>query len=117
MTLWLDSFLLRLTNSSFLTRSTSRRLRCLTSTGRIDVFAATIAAQYTCSHSSLEAAAAKSRVCSSAVNARQHTYVHVNRAVRNADLVPSSLELADRRGRDRRERHLTEVFLDQAQPL
>ena len=42
ITRWLDSFLLRRTCKSLFTRSTSQRRRCLTSTGRIDVFAATI---------------------------------------------------------------------------
>ena len=46
------------------------RRRCLTSTGRIDVLAATIAAQCTCSHSGFEAAASNNRCRSSAVNAR-----------------------------------------------
>jgi hypothetical protein len=46
ITRWLVSFLLRRTWTSFFTRSTSRRRRCFISTGRIDVLAATTAAQY-----------------------------------------------------------------------
>jgi hypothetical protein len=61
ITRWLVSFLLRRTCSSRLTRSTSQRRVCFTSTGRIDVLAATIAAQWTCSHSGFEAATSNRR--------------------------------------------------------
>ena len=50
-------------------------------------------------------------------HARQHTDVHVDRAVRDAGLVTRALKLRDRRRRDRRERHVAEVFLDEAQPF
>src|SRR5688572_17369844 len=70
MTRWLVWFLLRRTCRSFFTSSTSQRRRCLTSTGRKDVLAATMAAQYTCSHSGFEAAASNNRWRSSAVNAQ-----------------------------------------------
>ena len=50
-------------------------------------------------------------------HARQHTDVHVDRAVRDAGLVPRALELRDRRRRDRRERHVAEMLLDEAQPF
>src|SRR5207249_3650314 len=61
ITRWLVSFLLRRTCTSRLTRSTSHRRMCFTSTGRIVVLPATIAAQYTCSHSGFEAAVLNSR--------------------------------------------------------
>ena len=50
-------------------------------------------------------------------HARQHTDVHVDRAVRDAGLVPRALELRDRRRGDRRERHVAEVLLDEAEPF
>ncbi len=46
---------------------------------------------------------------------RQHADVHVDRAVRDAGLVPRVLELRDRRRRDGRERHVAKVLLDEAQ--
>ena len=48
---------------------------------------------------------------------RQHAYVHVDRAVRDAGLVARALELGDRFRGDRRERHVAEVLLDQTQSL
>ncbi|MEI6669127.1 MAG: hypothetical protein WCP29_13315 [Acidobacteriota bacterium] len=50
-------------------------------------------------------------------HARKHTDVHVDRAVRDAGLVTRALERRNRRRRDRRERHVTEVPLDEAQPF
>ena len=50
-------------------------------------------------------------------HARQHTDVHVDRAVRDAGLVTRALELRNRRRGDRRERHVAEVLLDEAQPF
>jgi hypothetical protein len=50
-------------------------------------------------------------------HARQHTDVHVDRAVRNAGLVTRALELRNRGRRDRRERHVAEVLLDETQPF
>ena len=48
-------------------------------------------------------------------HARQHADVHVDRAVRDAGLVPRALELRDRLRRDRGERHVAEVLLDEAE--
>ena len=50
-------------------------------------------------------------------HARQHADVHVDRAVRDAGIVPRALELRDRRRRDRGERHVAEVLLDEAEPF
>ena len=50
-------------------------------------------------------------------HARQHTDVHVDRAVRNARVVTRALELRNRGRRDRLERHVAEVLLDEAQPF
>ena len=50
-------------------------------------------------------------------HARQHTNVHVDRAVRDAGLVPRALKLGDRRRGDRRERDVAEVLLDEAEPF
>ena len=43
--------------------------------------------------------------------ARQHPNVYVDRAVRDAGLVPRALQLGDRRRGDRRERHVAEALL------
>jgi hypothetical protein len=95
--------------------------KMLTSTGRIDVLAATTAAQYTCSHSAFDAAASKRRFRSSGVSARptgrwrsgkffnvirersppaaelqhprKHAHVHVDRAIGLAGIVTGVLEL------------------------
>ena len=48
---------------------------------------------------------------------RQHADVHVDGAVRDAGIVTRALELRDRRRRDRGERHVAEVLLDEAEPL
>ncbi|HKY23408.1 MAG TPA: hypothetical protein VJM31_19485 [Vicinamibacterales bacterium] len=50
-------------------------------------------------------------------HARQHPDVHVDRAVRDTCLVPRALKLGNRRRGDRRERHVAEVLLDEAEPF
>lgn len=50
-------------------------------------------------------------------HARQHAYVHIDRAVRDAGLVTRSLELGDRLRRDCRKRNVAKVFLDETQSL
>ena len=145
MTRWLVSFLLRRTCTSRLTRSTSQRRRCFTSTGRIDVLAATIggaihvlplcvrrgsveetlpllwrqcATDRTLALGQvLHVIRERSPPAAGLEHPRQHADVHVDRAVRDAGLVPRALELRDRRRGDRRERHVAEVLLDEAEPF
>jgi hypothetical protein len=48
---------------------------------------------------------------------RQHAHIHVNRAIGNAGVVTDALEISDCRSCDCGERHVAEVFLDDAEPL
>ena len=48
---------------------------------------------------------------------RQHAHIHVNGAIGNAGVVMDALEISDCRSCYRGERHVAEVFLDDADPL
>ena len=50
-------------------------------------------------------------------HARQHADVHVDGAVRDSRVVARALEVGDRRRRDRRQRRIAEMLLDEAQAL
>ena len=50
-------------------------------------------------------------------HARQHADIHVDRAIRDAGVVTGALKVGDRRRRDRGERHVAKVLLDDAEPL
>jgi hypothetical protein len=48
---------------------------------------------------------------------RQHADIHIDRAIRDAGVVTGALEVGDRRRRDRGERDVAKVLLDDAEPL
>ena len=48
---------------------------------------------------------------------RQHADIHVDRAIGDAGVVTGALKVCDRRRRDRGERHVAKVLLDDAEPL
>jgi hypothetical protein len=48
---------------------------------------------------------------------RQHADIHVDRAIGNAGVVTGTLKLCDCRRRDRGERDVAKVLLDDAEPL